>query len=69
MENCESLLEKAVLLKPQERVLLIDGLIRTIDEPDKSIDAIWADEAENRLKAHRTGKTKGIPFEDVFGED
>ncbi len=69
MENCESLLKKAILLKPQERILLIDGLIRSIDEPNKDIDVIWADEAEKRLKAHRNGKTAGIPFEDVFGED
>ncbi len=69
MENCESILKKAMVLKLQERLLLIDGLIRTIDEPDKNIDALWAEEAEKRLKAHRNGKTKGIPFQDVFGEE
>ncbi|MEA3444473.1 MAG: addiction module protein [Bacteroidota bacterium] len=69
MENCESLLKKASLLKPQEKFLLIDGLIRSIDEPNKDIDTIWNDEAEKRLAAHRTGKTTGISFEDVFGEE
>jgi hypothetical protein len=33
------------------------------------IDAIWADEAEKRLRAHREGKTQGVPFNDVFGEE
>ncbi|MCD6184997.1 MAG: addiction module protein [Deltaproteobacteria bacterium] len=69
MENCESLLKKAILLKPQERFLLIDGLIRTIDEPNKDIDTIWAEEAEKRLIAHRNGKTTGISFKDVFGKE
>ena len=69
MENCESLLKKAILLKPQERFLLIDGLIRTIDEPNKDIDTIWAEEAEKRLIAHRNGKTTGISFEDVFEKE
>lgn len=69
MENCDSLLKKAILLKPQERALLIEGLIRSIDEPDKNIDTIWADEAEKRLIAHRDGKTTGIPSEDIFGEE
>ena len=69
MENCESLFKKALLLKPQDRFLLIDGLIRTIDEPNKDIEAIWTEEAEKRLIAHREGKTTGIPFEDVFGEE
>jgi len=69
METCESLLKKAIHLNSQERFLLIDGLIRTIDEPDKDIDTIWVEEAEKRLNAHREGQTTGIAFEDVFGED
>ena len=66
MENCDTLLKKAKRLNLKERFLLIDGLIQTIDEPNAKLDALWADEAEKRLKAHREGKTVGIPFEDVF---
>ena len=69
METSKSLLKKALLLKPQDRFLLIDGLVRTLDEPNREIDAIWAKEAEKRLRAHREGKTQGVPFKDVFGED
>ncbi len=69
METCESLLKKAIHLNAQERFLLIDGLIRTIDEPDKEIDTIWTEEAEKRLNAHREGKTAGIAYEDVFEEE
>ena len=69
METPESLLKKALLLKPQDRFLLIDGLIHSLDEPNKEIDEIWAEEASKRLNAHREGKTKGIPFSEVFGEE
>ena len=69
METCASLLKKAVLLNARERFLLIDGLIRTIDPPDKEIDTIWAEEAQKRLSAHREGQTTGITFKEVFGED
>ena len=69
METTESLLEKAMLLKPQERFMLIDGLVRTLDESNTGIDKIWVEEAEKRLIAHRIGKTQGIPFKDVFGEE
>ncbi len=69
MESSESLLKKALLLKPPDRFLLIDGLIRSLDEPDKEIDEIWGVEAEKRLKAHREGKTQGVPFKSVFGEE
>ena len=68
METTESILKKALLLKPQDRFILIDGLVRSLDEPDKEIDAIWAEEAEKRLRAHREGRTKAVSFEEVFGE-
>ena len=69
METSESLLKKALVSRPQDRFLLIDGLVRSLDEPNKEITAIWADEAEKRLRAHREGKTQGVPFNDVFGEE
>ena len=69
MESSESLLRRAMLLKPQDRFLLIDGLIRSLDEPDTDVDAIWAEEAENRLRAHREGRTKAVPLDDVFEAD
>jgi putative addiction module component (TIGR02574 family) len=45
---------------------LVEGLIRSLDEPDKKLDEIWAEEAENRLKAYRAGKLEGVPMEEVF---
>ncbi len=69
MESSETLLKKALQLKPQDRFLLVDGLIRSLDEPDKEIDEIWGVESEKRLKAHREGKTQGVPFKSVFGEE
>ncbi len=69
METGELLLEKALMLKPQDRFMLIEGLIKSLDEPDKNIDQIWAEEAEKRLRAHRSGKLKGIPYKEIFGED
>jgi len=69
METGKSLLKKALLLKPRDRFLLVDGLVRSLDEPNKEIEAIWAEEAEKRLRAHREGNTQGVPFEDVFGEE
>ncbi len=65
MSNKE-ILEQAMKLKPEDRFLIIEGLIKSLDEPDKKIDAIWLEEAEKRLKAYRDGKRKGIPMEEVF---
>ena len=68
METGKTLLKKAMNLKSQERFLLIDALIRSLDEPDKEIDEIWADEASKRLSAHRKGLTKPISFDEIFGD-
>ncbi len=69
METSKTVLEKALKLKPQDRYTLIEGLIQSLDEPNKEIDLIWAEEAEKRLTAYRNGKLKGISFKEVFGED
>jgi putative addiction module component (TIGR02574 family) len=45
---------------------LVEGLIQSLDEPDKKLDEIWAEEAEKRLKAYRNGTLKGVPMEEVF---
>ena len=65
----EEILDVAKRLKPQERFALVEGLIKTLDEPDTKLDAIWADEAEKRLKAYREGKLESIPMEEIFREE
>jgi len=62
----KDILEMAMKLKPAERFLIIEGLIKSLDEPDKTIDEIWAKEAEKRLKAYRDGKVESIAMEDIF---
>lgn len=65
MDNKE-ILEQALTLKPVDRLIIIDGLLRSLDEPDAKIDEIWAEEAENRLKAYREGGIEGICLDEVF---
>ncbi len=62
MEDRKQILEKALNLKPQDKLGIIEGLLHSLDEPDKGIDEIWAIEAEKRLKAYREGRLKGNPI-------
>lgn len=66
--DSKEVLEQALHLKPEERFLVVEGLLRSLDEPDQEIDAIWAEEAEKRLTAYRAGRLGGIAMEDVFKE-
>ncbi|MEI6640117.1 MAG: addiction module protein [Chlorobiaceae bacterium] len=67
MSNQE-ILDLAMTLKPVERLLIIDGLLRSLDKPDHKIDELWAVEAEKRLNACREGRVEGIPMEELFKE-
>ena len=66
--STKELLDEAMKLKPEERLALIESLIRSLDEPDMKLDGIWAEEAEKRLKAYREGRLEGIPMEEIFRE-
>jgi len=68
MNEPKDILEHALKLKPAEKFMLIEGLLTSLDEPDKTIDEIWAVEAEKRLKAYKEGKLKTVSYEEVFGD-
>ena len=65
----KELLDEAMKLKSEERFSLVESLIKSLDEPDKKLDGIWAVEAGKRLKAYREGTLEGIPMEEIFKEE
>ncbi len=67
MSNKE-IIESALKLSPQEKLLIVDSILRSLDEPDKEIEDIWLQESERRLKLFREGKLKGIQFEQLISE-
>ncbi|MEI6756412.1 MAG: addiction module protein [Chlorobium sp.] len=66
MMNTKEILEQAMALKPVYRLIIIDGLLRSLDEPDPKINELWVEEAEKRLKSYREGLLEAIPMEEVF---
>jgi putative addiction module component (TIGR02574 family) len=66
--SAKELLAKAMQLKAEDRLSLVEGLIQSLDEPDSKLDAIWAEEAERRLQAYREGRMEAIPAEEIFKE-
>ena len=66
--SSKEILKKALNLKPEERFIVIEGLLKSLDEPSSDLDDIWAEEAEKRLKAYREGILEGIPMKKVFEE-
>ncbi|MBT4668985.1 MAG: addiction module protein [Candidatus Ruthia sp.] len=65
MKSAE-ILNEAISLKSAERFMLVEEILKSLDEPDVGLDKIWINEAQKRLNSYRSGKEKGIPMEDIF---
>ena len=61
--DSKKVLEYALALRPNEKFLVVEGILKSLDKPDASLDAIWGEEAERRVAAYREGSLKGIPME------
>lgn len=65
--NIQNIMSEALHLKPQERFLLIENLIQSLNEPNMEVDKIWIEESQKRLKAYQQGQLKTVSYEQVFG--
>jgi len=65
MENVEFLTEKAVHLKPIDRIKLVEAILRSLDKPDPEIEAMWVKEAEARYEAYKRGELKAVDWEEI----
>jgi putative addiction module component (TIGR02574 family) len=64
------LLERALTLSTQERGLLIDRLIETLDnEPaEEGVETAWGEEIRRRVDDVRSGRVKTVSGEQVLRE-
>jgi putative addiction module component (TIGR02574 family) len=60
-------LEKALTLSVQDRGLLIDRLVESLDEgpAEEGVEEAWAEEIKHRVDDIRSGKVKMIPGDQV----
>ncbi len=68
MMKTKKLIEEALSLPVEERAMIADSLLRSLNMPDTTIDAQWAEVARRRLQELRSGKVKPIPGDQVFSE-
>ena len=57
--------EKALNLKPIEKIHLIEKMLESLDKPDPEIEKEWIAESEARYTAYKKGEIKAIPFEKI----
>ena len=64
----KQLIDEAVSLPVEERTLVVDSLLRSLNTPNEDIDRQWAAVAQRRLAELRSGRVKAIPGEEVFAK-
>jgi len=64
--NTKELINEVVALSVEDRTLLVDSLLRSLDQPESDIDKEWAGVANRRLIEMRSGKVQPVPGEEVY---
>ncbi len=62
----KELIEEVVSLPVEERAIVAESILRSLNPPESDIDREWARVAERRLAELRSGAVKSIPGEQVF---
>ena len=64
--NTKELIEQAILLPVEDRALVVDSLLRTLNQPESEIDKKWSEVAGKRLDERRSGSVKPVAGDEVF---
>jgi putative addiction module component (TIGR02574 family) len=64
----KELIDEVVSLPVEERAIIADSILRSLNPPESDIDRKWAQVAERRLAELRLGKVKPVPGEQVFAK-
>ncbi len=68
-KHSKEILAEALDLSPVERAELVENLLTSFEfQSREKTDALWADEAEDRIDAFERGEMAAIPARDVFRE-
>jgi len=57
----KDLIAEAEALPVEERALVVDSLLRSLNLPESRIDEKWASVAQERLKEFRSGDVETVP--------
>ncbi|MXS82487.1 addiction module protein [Nitrosomonas oligotropha] len=65
--NSKKMIEEITALPVEERVMIIDSLLRSLNQPESEIDKKWIEVAHQRLMEMRAGSVgTAIPGNEVF---
>ena len=62
----QELIDEANALPVDERALVVESLLKSLNPSETGIDEKWAEVAENRLAELESGEIKPVPGKEVF---
>jgi len=68
MHGVKEIIEEAECLPVEERVMVIDSLLRTINPPLAEVEIEWMMVAKRRLAELRSGQVEAVPRNEVFAK-
>ena len=68
MRGVKEIISDAESLPVEERAIVADSILRTLNHPDLDVDRKWAEIARRRLEELRSGRVKAIPGDQVFAK-
>ena len=68
MHGMKEIIQEAISIPVEERAIVIDSLLRTLNPPDAEIEKEWVKVAKRRLSELRSGQVKAIPGDEVFAK-
>jgi len=66
MHSTKEIIQEAAALPVEERIIVVDSLLRTLNILDPHIDTEWAAVAKRRLAELRSGRVNPVPGDQVF---
>jgi putative addiction module component (TIGR02574 family) len=64
--NTKELIAEAISLPVEERALMVDCLLKSLNLPETDIDKRWASVAQRRLDDLRSGRAEAVSGGNVF---
>lgn len=68
MLNIDKILANVLALKRDEKLQLVEQILISLHPLNKGVDATWAEEAEERVKAFEAGNIHEVDAQETFAK-
>lgn len=63
MSNATTIIHEVESFPVEERILIVDSLLQTLNPPNREMDREWAHVAKSRLEELRSGRVRAVSGE------